>query len=40
MVTLDEGTSNGLERDPKVHGHVRGVEEDNGVHVLMIRFFI
>ena len=28
---MDEGTSHGLERDPKVHGHVRGVGEDNGV---------
>ena len=28
---MDEGTSDGLERDPKVHGHVRGGWEENGV---------
>ena len=31
-MVMDEGTSYGLERDSKVHGHVRGVEENNGVH--------
>ena len=30
-MVMDEGTSHGLERDPKVHGHVRGVGEENGV---------
>ena len=30
MVT-GEGTSYGLTQDSKVHGHVKGVGEDNGV---------
>ena len=30
MVT-GEGTSYGLTQDSKVHGHVKGVEEDSGV---------
>ena len=30
-MVMDEGTSHGLKRDPKVHGHVRGVREENGV---------
>ena len=30
-MVMDEGTSHGLEGDPKVHGHVRGVGEENGV---------
>ena len=31
-MVMDERTSHGLERDSKVHGHVRGIGEDNGVH--------
>ena len=31
ILYIDEGTSHGLERDSKVHGHVGGVGEDNGV---------
>ena len=28
-MVMDEGTSHGLERDPKVHGHIRDVGEEN-----------
>ena len=32
-MVMYEGTSYGLERDPKVHAHVRGVGEENGVSI-------
>ena len=31
VMVMDEGTCYGLERDSKVHDHIRGVGEDNGL---------